>query len=84
MSPAASSSAADVREVAAPWRRTSRQARAHGCSRVRVVATAAVRQAVNRAALCAAVRGLGVAVEVLSEAQEAAFAFARGDGGHGW
>jgi exopolyphosphatase/guanosine-5'-triphosphate,3'-diphosphate pyrophosphatase len=70
-------SSADVREVAAAVAAQVAQARAHGCSRVRIVATAAVRQASNRAALCAAVAGAaGAPVEVLSEAQEAAFAFA--------
>ena len=68
---------AAVRAVAAAVAEQVALAREHGSARVRVVATAAVRQAGNGAALGAAVAAAcGVPVEVLSEAQEAAFAFA--------
>ena len=67
----------DVREVARVVAAQVALAREHGCARVRVVATAAVRGAGNSAALCATVQAAaGVPVEVLTEAQEAAFAFA--------
>jgi exopolyphosphatase / guanosine-5'-triphosphate,3'-diphosphate pyrophosphatase len=53
------------------------QARRAGAERVRAVATAAIRTAPNRAALCAAVaEAAGIEVEVLSGEQEAALAFA--------
>jgi exopolyphosphatase/guanosine-5'-triphosphate,3'-diphosphate pyrophosphatase len=52
-------------------------ARECGARRVHVVATAAVREAGNRAALCAAVeREAGLPVHVLSDAEEARLAFA--------
>ena len=76
--------AADVRELAAVVAEQVERAHAHGCTRVRAVATAAVRQAGNRAALCAAVTAAaGVPVEVLGEAEEAAFAFAGATAGVG-
>lgn len=53
-----------------------RLAREHGADEVRVVATAAIRRAPNRAALCAAVQAAaGVEVEVLTGTQEAELAF---------
>ena len=52
-------------------------ARRHGADHVRAVATAAIRRAPNRDALCQAVRAAaGVEVEILSGEQEAALAFA--------
>jgi exopolyphosphatase/guanosine-5'-triphosphate,3'-diphosphate pyrophosphatase len=52
-------------------------ARECGAERVHAVATAAVREAGNRAALCAAVeRAAGLTVRVLSNAEEARLAFA--------
>jgi exopolyphosphatase / guanosine-5'-triphosphate,3'-diphosphate pyrophosphatase len=52
-------------------------ARDHGARHVRTVATAAIRAAANRRELCQAVqRAAGVEVEVLSDEQEAALAFA--------
>src|SRR5919201_3456939 len=54
-----------------------RIARDHGAQRVRPVATAAIRAAPNREALCQAVQhAAGVEVEVLSGEDEAALAFA--------
>jgi exopolyphosphatase/guanosine-5'-triphosphate,3'-diphosphate pyrophosphatase len=54
-----------------------RLARDHDVSQVRTVATAAIRSAANREALCAAVwRAAGVEVEVLSGEEEAGLAFA--------
>jgi exopolyphosphatase/guanosine-5'-triphosphate,3'-diphosphate pyrophosphatase len=56
-------------------------ARAHGARRLRAVATAAIRTAPNRDALCAAVaREAGVPVSVLTGAEEAALAFAGATG----
>ncbi|MDP9345014.1 MAG: hypothetical protein M3P44_04715 [Actinomycetota bacterium] len=76
--------AADVRALARVVGGQVAAAREQGCSRVRVVATAAVRQAANRAALRTAVAAeSGVEVEILSEAQEAAFAFAGATAGTG-
>ena len=58
-----------------------REARAHGAQSIRVVATAAIRDAPDGPALCGAVRaGAGVEVEVLSGEQEAALAFAGATG----
>jgi exopolyphosphatase / guanosine-5'-triphosphate,3'-diphosphate pyrophosphatase len=58
-----------------------RRAHGHGCASVRVVATAAVRDAPNRDALCYAVRqAAGLQVEVLSGEREAALAFAGATG----
>jgi exopolyphosphatase / guanosine-5'-triphosphate,3'-diphosphate pyrophosphatase len=55
----------------------ARIARGHGASRVRIVATAAIRSAINGEALCAAVRAAsGAEVEVLTGEQEARLAFA--------
>ncbi|MEP6954886.1 MAG: hypothetical protein ABI950_12575 [Solirubrobacteraceae bacterium] len=68
--------AADVRELAGVVAEQVVVARGHGCTRVRAVATAAVRGAGNQATLCAAVAAAaGVPVEVLGEAEEAALAF---------
>jgi exopolyphosphatase/guanosine-5'-triphosphate,3'-diphosphate pyrophosphatase len=62
-----------AREVAAQ----AREARELGARSIRVVATAAVRQAPNRAELCAAVReASGLAVEILAGEEEARLAFA--------
>lgn len=67
----------DVRELALTVADQVALAREHHCSRVRVVATAAIRAAANRDALCAAVAAeAGAPVEVLSEADEARLAFA--------
>jgi exopolyphosphatase/guanosine-5'-triphosphate,3'-diphosphate pyrophosphatase len=54
-----------------------RLAHDHGASHVRTVATAAIRAAANRRELCEVVqRTAGVVVEVLSDEEEAALAFA--------
>lgn len=67
----------DVSAVASTVATHALVAREHGCDRLRVVATAAVREAVNRDELCAAVAAAaGVEVEVLTAAEEAALAFA--------
>jgi exopolyphosphatase / guanosine-5'-triphosphate,3'-diphosphate pyrophosphatase len=59
----------------------ARLAREQGARTIRAVATAAIRDAPNRAALCAAVRcAAGVRVEVLSGEEEAALAFAGATG----
>jgi exopolyphosphatase / guanosine-5'-triphosphate,3'-diphosphate pyrophosphatase len=58
-----------------------RRAREHGAQAIRVVATAAVRDAPNGRALCGAVRRTaGLEVEVLSGEEEAALAFAGATG----
>jgi len=68
---------ATVQELAAIVDEHVRLARQHGVSRVRAVATAAIRLAANRDELCRAVHAAsGVEVEVLSGEQEAALAFA--------
>jgi exopolyphosphatase/guanosine-5'-triphosphate,3'-diphosphate pyrophosphatase len=62
-----------AREVAAQ----AREARELGAASIRVVATAAVRRAANRAELCAAVQeASGLAVEILTGEEEARLAFA--------
>ncbi len=67
----------EVRELALTVADQVALAREHRCARVCVVATAAIRRAANREALCAAVAAeAGVAVEVLSEQEEARLAFA--------
>ena len=66
-----------VAELAAIVAAHVRRAHQHGVSEVRAVGTEAIRGARNRDDLCAAVlRAAGVHVEVLSEEQEAALAFA--------
>jgi exopolyphosphatase/guanosine-5'-triphosphate,3'-diphosphate pyrophosphatase len=56
-------------------------ANAHGAGTLRIVATAALRRAVNRDEACAALAGAsGVAVELLSETEEAQLAFAGATG----
>jgi exopolyphosphatase / guanosine-5'-triphosphate,3'-diphosphate pyrophosphatase len=66
-----------VAELAAIVAAHVRRAHKHGVSEVRAVGTEAIRGARNRDDLCAAVhRAAGVHVEVLSEEQEAALAFA--------
>jgi exopolyphosphatase / guanosine-5'-triphosphate,3'-diphosphate pyrophosphatase len=66
-----------VEEVAAVVERQVRHARELGAERVRVVATAAIRQAANREELVAAIdHAAGVPTEVLSDADEARLAFA--------
>jgi len=68
---------ATVAELAVTVAAHVRLARRQGAQRVRVVATAAIRGAPNREALCAEVaRAAGVAVEVLSGEEEARLAFA--------
>jgi exopolyphosphatase/guanosine-5'-triphosphate,3'-diphosphate pyrophosphatase len=65
-----------VQQLAAVVAAHVRLARDHGVSRVRAVATAAIRSAANRHELCRAVHeASGVEVEVLSGEQEAALAF---------
>jgi exopolyphosphatase / guanosine-5'-triphosphate,3'-diphosphate pyrophosphatase len=65
---------ADVAELVAAHVGVARQ---HGADHVRAVATAAIRRAPNRDALCRAVRAVaGVDVEILSGEEEAALAFA--------
>src|SRR4051794_28450508 len=64
----------EVGEVVAAQVRAAREV---GAERLRVVATAAIRRAPNRDALCEVVRRLsGVHVEVLSAEEEARLAFA--------
>jgi exopolyphosphatase/guanosine-5'-triphosphate,3'-diphosphate pyrophosphatase len=64
-------------EVASVVARQVRMARQLGVSRLRVVATAAVRQAANGAALAAAVHdACGVTLEILHSEEEARLAFA--------
>ena len=66
-----------MRELAEVVATHVRIARDHGAAHVRTVATAAIRAAPNRDALCQTVqRAAGVAVEVLSGEEEAALAFA--------
>lgn len=75
---------AKIAAVAAAVRGQVARARALRAERVRVVATAAVRRAPNAAELCAAVGGAaGVAVEVLSGAEEARLAFCGATAGLG-
>jgi exopolyphosphatase / guanosine-5'-triphosphate,3'-diphosphate pyrophosphatase len=65
-----------VARVAEAVRAQTGIARAHRARRVRVVATAAIRSAVNADVLCAAVRGTcGARVDVLADADEARLAF---------
>ncbi|MGZ6707438.1 MAG: Ppx/GppA phosphatase family protein [Solirubrobacteraceae bacterium] len=74
----------EVRELALTVADHVALAREHGCQHVAAVATAALRDARNREALCEAVRAeAGVAIEVLSEAEEAALAFAGATAGLG-
>jgi exopolyphosphatase/guanosine-5'-triphosphate,3'-diphosphate pyrophosphatase len=69
-------SPAKIAEVAGVVAEQAAVARAAGARALRVVATAAVREAPNREAVCAALRAAGVGdVAVLSGAEEAAFAF---------
>jgi exopolyphosphatase / guanosine-5'-triphosphate,3'-diphosphate pyrophosphatase len=66
-----------IREIADAVAAHVRLARHHGVTHVRTVATAAIRAAPNKDALCKAVREhAGVEVEILSGEDEAAFAFA--------
>jgi exopolyphosphatase / guanosine-5'-triphosphate,3'-diphosphate pyrophosphatase len=66
-----------VAELAAIVAAHVQLARDHGAGHVRAVATAAIRAASNRRELCMAVqRAAGVEVEVLSDEEEAALAFA--------
>jgi exopolyphosphatase/guanosine-5'-triphosphate,3'-diphosphate pyrophosphatase len=66
-----------VAELAAIVAAHARVAYEHGVREVRVVGTAAVREAANRDELCAAVQSAcGVQVEVLTDEQEAELAFA--------
>ena len=66
-----------VDEVAAVVERQVRHARELGAERVRIVATAAIRQAVNRDELVAAIeRASGLPADVLSDDDEARLAFA--------
>jgi exopolyphosphatase / guanosine-5'-triphosphate,3'-diphosphate pyrophosphatase len=66
-----------VDEVAHVVERQVRHARELGAARVRVVATAAIRQAVNRDELVAAIeRAAGVETDVLTDEDEARLAFA--------
>lgn len=68
---------ATVASVASTVAALVRLAHRQGAERVRVVATAAIRSATNRDALCAAVtQAAGLAVEVLSGEEEARLAFA--------
>src|SRR3954447_1012819 len=68
---------AKVDEVAEVVERQVRHARELGASRVRVVATAAIRQAANRDQLVAAIENAaGVPADVLSDEDEARLAFA--------
>ena len=68
---------AKVDEVAAVVKQQVRHARELGADHVRVVATAAIRQAKNRGALVEAIeRTAGVETHVLSDADEARLAFA--------
>jgi exopolyphosphatase / guanosine-5'-triphosphate,3'-diphosphate pyrophosphatase len=70
-----------IAATAAEVARQADAARELGASVVRVVATAAVRHAGDRAELCAAVRAAsGLAVEVLSGEEEARLAFAGATG----
>jgi exopolyphosphatase/guanosine-5'-triphosphate,3'-diphosphate pyrophosphatase len=66
-----------VAEVAAVVEQQVRHARELGAARVRIVATAAIRQALNRAELVAAIEAAaGVTAHVLSDDDEARLAFA--------
>jgi exopolyphosphatase/guanosine-5'-triphosphate,3'-diphosphate pyrophosphatase len=66
-----------VDEVAEVVERQVRHARELGAERIRVVATAAIRQAANRADLVAAIeKASGVSAQVLSDDDEARLAFA--------
>jgi exopolyphosphatase/guanosine-5'-triphosphate,3'-diphosphate pyrophosphatase len=66
-----------VEEVAAVAERQVRHARELGAERVRVVATAAIRQAANRDELVGAIeRASGVRADILSDEDEARLAFA--------
>jgi exopolyphosphatase/guanosine-5'-triphosphate,3'-diphosphate pyrophosphatase len=66
-----------VEEVAAVVEQQVRHARELGADRVRIVATAAIRQAANRDELVGAIeRASGIATEVLSDDDEARLAFA--------
>jgi exopolyphosphatase/guanosine-5'-triphosphate,3'-diphosphate pyrophosphatase len=66
-----------VEEVAEVVERQVRHARELGAERVRVVATAAIRQAANRDELVAAIeRAAGIPAHVLSDEDEARLAFA--------
>jgi exopolyphosphatase/guanosine-5'-triphosphate,3'-diphosphate pyrophosphatase len=66
-----------VAEVAAVVEQQVRHARELGAGRVRIVATAAIRQALNRAELVAAIEeAAGVTAHVLSDDDEARLAFA--------
>jgi exopolyphosphatase/guanosine-5'-triphosphate,3'-diphosphate pyrophosphatase len=66
-----------IRQIADAVAAHVRLARHHGVTHVRTVATAAIRAAPNKDALCKAVREhAGVEVEILSGEDEAAFAFA--------
>jgi exopolyphosphatase/guanosine-5'-triphosphate,3'-diphosphate pyrophosphatase len=66
-----------IREIADAVAAHVRLARHHGVTHVRTVATAAIRAAPNKDALCKAVREqAGVEVEILSGEDEAALAFA--------
>jgi exopolyphosphatase/guanosine-5'-triphosphate,3'-diphosphate pyrophosphatase len=68
--------AAKIAEVAAVVARQADSARRHGAEQVRVVATAAIRRAPNRAALVDALARLDIALEILNGEQEARLAFA--------
>jgi exopolyphosphatase/guanosine-5'-triphosphate,3'-diphosphate pyrophosphatase len=68
---------ATVTRLAALVAEHVRLAREHGAGQVRAVATAAIRRAPNRDALCRAVQAAaGVPVEILTGEEEAALAFA--------
>ena len=68
---------AKVEEVASVVERQVRHARELGAERVRIVATAAIRQATNRDELVEAIeRSAGVTAHVLSDEDEARLAFA--------
>lgn len=68
--------AAKVAEVVETVRGQLRSARAHGATRVRLVATAAIRRAANGGELVAAIQAdTGLPVAVLSDREEARLAF---------
>jgi exopolyphosphatase/guanosine-5'-triphosphate,3'-diphosphate pyrophosphatase len=68
--------AAKIAEVASVVAAQAASARRHGAEQIRAVATAAIRNAPNRAALAAALARLGIELDVLSGEQEARLAFA--------
>ncbi len=67
---------AKIAQVAEVVAEQAASARRHGAEHVRAVATAAIRNAPNRATLATALAGFGIELEVLSGEHEARLAFA--------